>query len=160
MGWLWGVRGEVKRCLSDVWSGRLGSVRLLAPVPPYCTGPWMRFEIHTSAVFMMSVRGRRPHLPPPRPSVPLRHAKRHPSHYGDYLLLFSPSPVRERLEVDGGGRHRLSGALLLRVRVEAVGQVPARGEVEAHDAVVRTEQAGVHGEVGGRAAATNAKGER
>ena len=59
--------------------------------------------------------------------------------------------VGEGLEVDRGGRDGLAGALLLGVGVEAVGQVTARGEVEAHDTIVRAEQGGVDGEVGGRA---------
>lgn len=67
------------------------------------------------------------------------------------------SPVRERFEVDGRRRHRLPGALLLRVRVESVGQVAARGEVESHDAVVRLEEPRIHREVGRRATAKKNK---
>lgn len=37
--------------------------------------------------------------------------------------------------------------------VEAVGEVAATGQVEAHDAVVGAEQGRVHGEVGGATAA-------
>ena len=61
-----------------------------------------------------------------------------------------PDAVRERLEVDRGGRYGLAGPLLLGVGVEAVGEVAAGGEVEPHDAVVRVEEGGVDGEVGGR----------
>ena len=50
--------------------------------------------------------------------------------------------VGEGLEEDGGGGDLLLGG------VEAVGEVAAAGEVEAHDAGVGLEEAGVDGEVG------------
>ena len=59
--------------------------------------------------------------------------------------------VGERLEVDRGGRDGLAGSLLLGVGVEAVGEVAARGQVEAHDAIMRPKQRRVDGEVGRRA---------
>lgn len=62
-------------------------------------------------------------------------------------------PVGQGLEVDGGGRYRLPRSFLLRVRVEPVGQVASRRKVEPHDAVVRLQEAGVHGEVRGGTAA-------
>ena len=52
--------------------------------------------------------------------------------------------VRQGLEEDARGAD-----LLLR-GVEAVREVPAVGQVQAHDAVVRVEQRGVHAKVGGR----------
>ncbi|EJK64467.1 hypothetical protein THAOC_14793 [Thalassiosira oceanica] len=58
--------------------------------------------------------------------------------------------VRERLEVDRGGRDGLPRPLLLRVGVKSVRQVPAGREVESHDPVVRVEQGRVDREVGGR----------
>ena len=53
--------------------------------------------------------------------------------------------VRHRLEVDGDHRD------LLRVRLEAVREVAAVWEVEAHDAVMRLADGGEDGKVGGRA---------
>ena len=53
--------------------------------------------------------------------------------------------VRHRLEVNGDHRD------LLRVRLEAVREVAAVREVEAHDAVVRLADGGEDGKVGGRA---------
>ncbi|KAL7463376.1 hypothetical protein ACHAXS_003750, partial [Conticribra weissflogii] len=57
--------------------------------------------------------------------------------------------VGKTLEVDGGGADGLAGALLLAVGVESVGQVPAGGKIQAHDAVMGTQQSGVDGKVGG-----------
>ena len=54
-------------------------------------------------------------------------------------------PVRQGLEEDGGGGDLLLGG------VEPVREVAAVGQVEAHDPVVRVEQRGVHGEIGGGA---------
>ena len=54
--------------------------------------------------------------------------------------------VRQRLEKDRRRRHLLAVS-----GVVPVGQVAPRGEVEAHDAVVRVEQGGVDREVGRRA---------
>mmetsp|Transcript_37867 Transcript_37867/g.83159 ORF Transcript_37867/g.83159 Transcript_37867/m.83159 type:complete len:266 (-) Transcript_37867:74-871(-) len=59
--------------------------------------------------------------------------------------------VGEGLEVDRGGRNGLASSLLLGVGVEAVSQMSTRGQIEAHDAIVRFEQSGVNGKVGGRA---------
>mmetsp|Transcript_22108 Transcript_22108/g.63389 ORF Transcript_22108/g.63389 Transcript_22108/m.63389 type:complete len:484 (+) Transcript_22108:1945-3396(+) len=59
--------------------------------------------------------------------------------------------VGERLEVDRGGRDGLAGSLLLGVGVEAVSQVAARGQVEAHDTIMGPKQSRVDGEVGRRA---------
>ena len=53
--------------------------------------------------------------------------------------------VRHGLKVDGGG-----GDALL-VGHEPVGEMAAVGQVEPHDAVVRLQDGGVHGEVGRRA---------
>mmetsp|Transcript_12950 Transcript_12950/g.27501 ORF Transcript_12950/g.27501 Transcript_12950/m.27501 type:complete len:464 (+) Transcript_12950:200-1591(+) len=58
--------------------------------------------------------------------------------------------VGEGFEVDRGGADGLARALLLGVGVESVRQVSARGEVKSHDTVVRAEECGVHGKVGGR----------
>eukprot|EP00968_Pinguiococcus_pyrenoidosus_P005605 scaffold363_cov255-Pinguiococcus_pyrenoidosus.AAC.15 len=60
--------------------------------------------------------------------------------------------VGQRLEVHAGGAHGLAAAVLLGQRVEAVGQVSSRRQVQPHDAVMRPQQRGVHGEVGRRAA--------
>lgn len=57
--------------------------------------------------------------------------------------------VREGFEVHARGGDGLAGVLLLGVGVEAVGEVAAAGKVESHDAIVRFEEGGVHGEVGG-----------
>ncbi len=59
--------------------------------------------------------------------------------------------VGQGLEVDGGG-----GDLLAVGGVVAVRQVPAAGQVQAHDAVVRVQQRCVHREVGRAAAQTSA----
>ena len=53
--------------------------------------------------------------------------------------------IGHRLKVDGGGRD----ALL--VGHEAVGEMAAVGQVKSHDAIVRIQDCGVHGKVGGRA---------
>eukprot|EP00630_Chrysocystis_fragilis_P007340 CAMPEP_0197394282 /NCGR_PEP_ID=MMETSP1165-20131217/4790_1 /TAXON_ID=284809 /ORGANISM="Chrysocystis fragilis, Strain CCMP3189" /LENGTH=540 /DNA_ID=CAMNT_0042919969 /DNA_START=357 /DNA_END=1978 /DNA_ORIENTATION=- len=59
--------------------------------------------------------------------------------------------VRQRLEVDGGRRDGLAVHRALVERVKAVRQVAARGQVQAHDPVVRLQQRRVDGEVRGRA---------
>ena len=59
--------------------------------------------------------------------------------------------VGQGLEVDGGGRN-----LLAIGGVVAVRQVPAAGQVQAHDAVVRVQQRRVHREIGWAAAQTPA----
>ncbi len=56
--------------------------------------------------------------------------------------------VGQTLKVDGGGGDGLARLLLLGVGVEAVCQVSAGGEVEAHDAVVWAEEGCVDCEVG------------
>lgn len=65
--------------------------------------------------------------------------------------------VGEGLEVLGGGGDALLGAVLAGVGVEAVGEVAAAGQVQAHDAVVRLEQGGVGGEVGGAPCASGGR---
>mmetsp|Transcript_4382 Transcript_4382/g.8350 ORF Transcript_4382/g.8350 Transcript_4382/m.8350 type:complete len:292 (-) Transcript_4382:146-1021(-) len=57
--------------------------------------------------------------------------------------------IGKTLEVDGGGADSLASSLLLAVGVESVSQMSTRGKVQAHDTVVRTQQSGVDGEVGG-----------
>mmetsp|Transcript_28530 Transcript_28530/g.83979 ORF Transcript_28530/g.83979 Transcript_28530/m.83979 type:complete len:391 (-) Transcript_28530:12-1184(-) len=64
---------------------------------------------------------------------------------------FGVDAVGEGFEVDRGGGHSFTGLLLLGVGVESVGEMSATGEVESHDAIVRTEEAGVHRKVGRRA---------
>lgn len=65
------------------------------------------------------------------------------------------SPVGQGLEVHRSRGDSFPRALFLRVRVEAVREVTARGEVEPHDAVVRPEKPGVHRKVGGGSTAVS-----
>mmetsp|Transcript_46937 Transcript_46937/g.93525 ORF Transcript_46937/g.93525 Transcript_46937/m.93525 type:complete len:415 (+) Transcript_46937:429-1673(+) len=81
-----------------------------------------------------------------------RHDELGTEHEGELLHLVVVNIARlgvhmvwQRLEVDGRG-----GDLLLR-SVVAVGQVAAGGQIQAHDAIVRVEQAGVDGKVSRRA---------
>lgn len=63
----------------------------------------------------------------------------------DLVAHLAVQLVGQGLEENGGGRD------LLATRVVAVGEMPAAGQVQAHDTVVGLEQGRVDGKVGGAA---------
>jgi len=112
---------------------------------------------------MQSPKGKPSHLVRDRPQpgvVPVPRVRRPAAddHLGSevaglLLELVIVDPPRRRVELVGQRleKDRRGGDLLAVPGVVSVREVAPRGEVEAHDAVVRVEQRGVDREVGRRA---------